>query len=275
VLKELLESILSKTQAATAVQRIDMPGQPIDRPYVRVGEKLEKITLDPMPRRIIANSTESIAALAGKDFDFAPLAVGRRAIFVDHESVELIFDTTDGRDRATFRLAPSAEVLFLGDLTRRGGEITQEDLIDAFNFQLRDTLAEPDRLRLIGQINSLKWITNGAVTSAVGQGQNTLGVSVNKQVEMPSVPPTEVQVLSVKAWSTDDFHSSTQLKLHLSTDVNKRVFVFRAFPNSMNEFHDNALIILHSYVSDLVADLKIPVYRASFRQAKSKDQTAE
>ena len=114
-------------------------------------------------------------------------------IFVGREVVDLVFNPSDGRERARLCLVPSGEWKWIEE---QNGAISHTGILHTLRYGMRE--AAPKGLR--DKILAMKWTTGHEVTTRTGRGEESMGKQVNAQVQSGGAAdnmPAEVQMFNV------------------------------------------------------------------------------
>jgi len=256
-LAEAIQHVEARTEEHLGVEMIDIPGQPEDRPYVRVGQELRKLTLDPFPRVLRLNTLHDLVALSVEPIDTA-LADKQRAIFVSHDCVVLYFDTTDLREMAIVSLKRTEEHRYLDERTHDQA-VSQSALRTALRVTLDECSPTADGHRtLVEQISKLAWQSSEGHTSALDRDKESMGASVSRSVQSTAGLPPERLTLQVRPYINADLKMRFPVTCILDPNHATQQFMFTPTSSSWAEYAALSLRAVEGVVLALTDDQDVP-----------------
>ncbi len=252
---ETVNRIAELGHFSEAPKIIQLPG---DRPHISYHRlpngELQALHADPPHRSHKLDTIETLI-----DFVKANqrLTSGDDVVFYDSDNVEYVFDQS-GFERATVPLVPSEEYQFILQRLREPN-VGVKDLSKALRTTMRATLDADRRdelVRLVGKLN-VKNETTGAAASA--RGRDTLGVSVDQQIE--SELPDEEQVFSVRRWANADLDIRNPIQVILDPSTTQPQWEMRPVQESVEVFKHLQLAHIGKLLHDGLMSTQVSIYQ--------------
>lgn len=253
-----LRALADEARRPTLVQ---VPGDP---PHVKrmamPDGTLQTLDLDPPYRRITIERLEDLISMGLEHFDQRVKQDGRLICFYDDHSVQLLFDSENGREHASVLLESSEEHLWF--LQRLASPLLEvRDLRHALRVTLRACHDDP---RLVEQVSSLAFDGRETAGQTIGRGQESMGRSVLQEVQQPANLPEETQHFNVRRWINPDLGVRWRVDCVLDPDMNARRWFLRPIADSWAAYLQSSLDVVGSRLRDVFED-KIPVYQGTWR----------
>lgn len=274
MIAEAIQHVEEQTRKALGVEVLNIPGAPAHVRYLRIGEKLEKIELDPGPRTLVLETVADLIALANNHFDAdvaagyeAGVKGGRMVCVYDAQRVVLTWDHTNGRESAIVPLRASAEMVFFLDRVANPS-IQPKDLREALRYVLTDTMDPTALERLVKQVSNVVFQANEAGAVNLDRRGESMGATIARNVQMDAGLPDERQTFSVRPFRNPDLGARFPLTCILDPDHANRRFYLRPLENSLTALQQSAADFVGGLLRDGLKEAGVPVYQGSLSFAK-------
>jgi hypothetical protein len=261
MIEQALEFLKKQAVSAAKAEIRHLPGDPehLYRVLHPDGD-VTGLELDPPVRRLAVLRLEDLIAMAAEPFDQAMSDPGRRAVFYDHQQVELVFDTRDGRERATLMLHWSDQADFFAR-RRDKPTISVRDL----RFALRITLEECfDNPHLIKQVSAIDFRNTDAGGATIDRGKESLGRTIHQEINAVEGMPDETQMFELSLWADPDLVFKLPLRCKLDPLVQERAWFLKPVDRSWESFQRESLEHLRSKLVTGLKDKGVKVYEGRF-----------
>jgi hypothetical protein len=248
-----LIAVLSRN--ATAVEVKELPGDGRELLiHNHATGAYEVRSIPPACRNHRVFSVESFLAAARDEWD----GVSEDAAVVWHgrDSVVLVFDDGDRRDRLTLDLPASEPFTWLTRLAERPEPMDQGTLVRV----LRLRLGQP--AELVGRFRRLDFDASRKGVAAVEHGRESLGREIVAAVQGLDALPDVIQV-SVPVTDVPGANRPDTIRVGLEIDAQREQFYLAPMPGEMIGAVDRMHAELHATLAGGLAAKKIPVYYGS------------
>lgn len=229
MIAEAIDYVKKLAQEAVKPTVLHVPGDPEHVHYIVESDgSLTRHTSAEHPRFIKLENLSDLIAMGRDHFDGKVQDESKMVVFYWFDAVELVFNFTNGWERARVQFSLSQEYeWFQARLdTAKPAPLTPAEFRDA----LRTTLSKclPDT-KLIDQVSSLgaKTVEDGSTSTF--RGRESLGVSIAREIHQPEKMPDERQVFQVRRYSNPELDFRFPIEFVLDPDLaTKRWKVFVA-----------------------------------------------
>lgn len=229
MLKEALESLAATFKKSTEARKLDLPGDG-RKVYVDQGGTLTVHDVPPACRGHKVDSVDDLIAAATK-WNSQPV------VWISGESVVLLPDDTDRRDRVTLPLVKSHQFTRLIQLSAKP-ELSQTDLIRLLRIDLAGAAG---RAELLGTVRSIKWRTAAAGNANIQHGNESMGKSIEAEVSGAGAIPEQVLVNGPVYRNYGERDESFGVMCDLEIVPADQVFRFKPLPDEIERVTEAAL----------------------------------
>jgi|GEM_PF-3172433 len=260
VLKEAIEFCQEKATQWLTPEIIEIPGEPKHVRWKREGGVMQRIELAPPHRILSLTRLDDLIQLAQGHFDATVSADRRMAVFFNHESIRLIFDTGTGYEWASVRLVPSKEYRFF-----RSRQTEPLISVEALRLALRVDLSKCfTNKELIDQVSKIEAYTKGDSSVEYGRGKESLGKSIHEAVASESNLPNEHQAFQVRCWANTDLDFRLTLDCVLDPNIKTLQWFLKPLEASYDDLIQSSLNVVESRLLEGLKDTGIPIYQGSW-----------
>ncbi len=262
MIAEAIERVTELAHDANAVEQLNVPGQPPHLPYVRVGNEVRKLELDPPDRAVQLDCLVDLIDLAKQHFDKDIAEAKRQAVFFNDDNAQLVFDTDTGRERAVVVFESSREWKWILERIKEP-KVGQRDLRDALRVIFPDAYSEDSQI--VAQVSSIGWQVNEGAHQNLDRDNESMGASIAKKVESSVGMPPERFTLNIRRWTNPDTPEREPITVLIDPDHACRCFRVVPIETSLIEFRQTTLGHVAGQLRKAL-DKVCPVYQGRFRQ---------
>lgn len=254
--KETLELIQKTAQEAQQARILDLPGDGRTK-CVNIADKLNFVTIPPAARDHKVESLEDLAAYACRvaaHNAIEGLADKNPVVWHDDEAVILVIDDTDRRDTVTFALTISRQFGVLRQLRNCPAWLEQRDFINLLRLDLG-----LDNIGLVDQFRRLDWKASSENQSTIGHGKESLGKSIQAEVQGVEKLPDELDV-RVPVFSNPGVDEKYCVACAIEIDTRNQRLCLVPLPCELEKAAGLAQEDIHERLAAAMDEIDVPVY---------------
>lgn len=256
---------VEKTKAdALGVEVLPIP-TPEHKRWVRVGQDIRQVDVSPGLRRIQILTIEDLVKQAVLLYDPSENAINRLGIFVTPRGVQLVFDIRDGRESAMLKFVDTREHELLS-VAITESHFSPAQLRSMLRYELSETLHEDALSKLAKQVGQVVFDTNTVNSTNLDRRGESLGASIQRQVQSDHGLPDETLWLDVRRYANSDITIRTKVKVLIDPDHANRRWFFRPVEQSWADYNDAAVLFVRDTMAKALAEasIAIPVLMGEF-----------
>ncbi len=263
MLKEAIDFVLQQGRSQIEPKPFDLPGDPAHVRYVRDKDgAIVRMDCEPGVRGLVLERIEDLLSLAVAHFDPEVADKKRMAVFYNTSRIDLVFDTSNGREHAVVHLPWTAEYRFF--LARaKEPAISVQELRAALRFVLSETFRDD---KLVEQVSKIDFSTFDRATMNLDRGKESLGAAIQRETSAPVGLPGERQTFNVRMFAVFDMTFRAPITCTIDPDLQGRRWQLIPNEASLIDFVEQQLTQLRQTLVTGLKDTKVPIYQGNFNQ---------
>lgn len=245
MLKEALEWLAGNAHKAAEARLLKIPGDGRTA-YVDQGGHIEKLTVTPEVRGHHVDSVADLIAAASR-WNSDPV------IWINGESVVLVSDDKDRRDRVTLPLHKSSQFATLCKL-QGTPKLDQQQILRLLRIELPGTAGASE---LIAAIRKIKWRTSAAGESNIQHGSESLGRQIEAEVTGAGGIPESLIVTCPVYRNPGERNYSATVALDLEIVAQEQKFRLCPLPDEIERVTEAALENIRERIADQLDSVAI------------------
>jgi hypothetical protein len=253
MLESALRYLKEELLGQQAIEPLSIPGRK-QRQYFNVGGDIQYEELLPPNRFIDLRDFNSLMNLlndtAGVLGERSAYQVG---VFVQSDRIDVILDTANGYERATWQLCPAAPWAFVSSLHpdgMKGKPFSPHDLRQHLRINLHDVKDQDGVEALIDRIAKVRFTNTDAAAVDHGRGKESLGASITRQVADETPMPDERQTWQIRRWDHPRLSMKFPIKLLLDPDMEDRCWRLIPLAGELERIEAEAACALRGLIVD-------------------------
>ncbi len=232
--------------------------------YDPKGNKMERVELTPGKRSLVLANVADLIALGKTHFDATVRESARMLCFYNDENVTLVWDHVNGRESAVVPLATTEEYDFF-EKQRTSPLIEVAELRHWLRVKLRKTFSSPD---LVEQVSKLAFVDQNTGQVAVNRGKESMGQSINQQVQEPDNLPDAFQTFTVRKYANPDMDIRFPVQCVLDPDTKTRRWYLQPTEDSWIDFDAAHAKVIGDQLRSAFKGTGVDVYEGTYEQAQ-------
>lgn len=246
MLKEALEYLTGQSHKFNEARLLSIPGSDGRQAYVDQKGELSLVPVPPALRGHNVDSVDDLIAAAGR-WNAKPV------IWISGESVVLIADDEDRRDRVTLKLHKSSQFACLIALAKKP-ELDQVAMLRTLRIDLPGTAG---RTELIATIRKIKWRTSAGGESNITHGGESLGKQIEAEVTAAGNIPESLLVSCPVYRNPGEREQSFTVNCDLDILPHEQVFRLCPLPDEIERVTEAALAGIRDRIEGELKDVAV------------------
>lgn len=261
MIREAVQYLLEQGRAEAGRRVLRLEGDPphITRWVDGEGE-MQRIEVDPPPREVRLGRLADVVDLVKKHFDVQVSDEQAMAVFYGPEAVQVVFDTSTGREIAVLDLIPSAE-----DRTFRKFMVERKvpclELRNLLRYELRECYRDERLEEQIAAINTANATGNFGTAR---RGVESLSATVLAESKVEGGLPAETQIFQVRRWANAELDVRYPVQVVLDPDAQTRSWIVHVLESSWSSYLQESLDTVGVTLRQKLEGTDVPIYQGSF-----------